>query len=383
VKKKLKRLLLQHGGYTVARKISARLEYHSLLQRYLRFMETGSAALPDRVMFEPTQRCNLRCRMCFQDRKEMASSKELAYEQITEFYDRNPCLQKVTFIGGEVFVRTDSMDLIRHLNRSRQIVICTNGTLIRAADLEELKRLDNVYTVCISLDGPRDIHDSIRRVAGSYDRTIRTIQALAPSVPVTVNLVIQGENLPFIPEMIDICASIHVKKVKIEIERLYPPERQARVIRDFGLLRSEIPLASEGRLRGYSAENLENTLRESVKRGRKKRVDIFIDPPYLMENLKACYRGSLLEDRRFICQNIHTATITPNGELVHCIHIRKSFGNILNAPLEEIWNSESATAFRRRLLVKNMTALCENCPFMSPAPDSIIRKIPAFSGRCV
>ena len=375
MKKLIKQAMLRYGGYTGARKINAKIEDYSLVRKYLTFVETGHAPLPDKVMFEPTQRCNLKCKMCFQERDKMAGSDELSGEQITDFFDRSPFLQKVTLIGGEVFMRSDITDLIRHLNTNHDIVICTNGTLLDEAEINVIKQCNRLYTVCISLDGPREIHESIRRVKGSYDKAVKTIKALSRIVPVTVNLVIQDENLQFIPDMIDICAALQVKKVKIEMERIYSGERLSRAITETGLVSSDIPIASEERTRGYGLETLRNVLSECLSRGRRSGMDVFIDPPYLMDNLKACYEGTLLTAKKFICHIMNTATIAPNGDVLNCIHIRKPFGNILDASFEEIWNSEAANAFRRQLLKNNLTPLCENCPFMSPAPKSVTRKI--------
>jgi radical SAM protein with 4Fe4S-binding SPASM domain len=380
-RKILKQRLLHYGGYGRARRIYARIQYHSLARRYSKFLRTGSAPLPDKVMFEPTQRCNLRCKMCFQNRSALASPHELTLSQITDFFDRNVYLKKVTLIGGEVFLRSDAMDLIGHLNDSRNIVICTNGTLIGDAEVNELTRFQRLYTMCISLDGPKDIHESIRSIKGSYDQVIRTIKALAPLLPVTVNLVIQDENLPFIPDTVDLCASLHVKKVKIELERIYSTEKHAQEIAEIGLIPSDIPLASKGRARGYSPETLRDVLRECQDRGRRSPLDVFIDPPYLMDEIKACHSGNLLTTKRFICHTIDTATIAPNGDVIHCIHIRKPFGNILGTPFDEIWNSAVANDFRRRLLTSNLTPLCENCPFMRPAPHRIVSAIPSPNHR--
>jgi len=375
MKKTIKQVMLQYGGYTGARKINAKIEYYNLARRYLTFMETGHATLPDKVMFEPTQRCNLKCKMCFQERDKMAGTDELSGKQISDFFDRSPFLQKVTMIGGEVFMRNDITDLVRYFNTNHDMVICTNATLLGAAETEVIKQSNRLYTICISLDGPKDIHDSIRRVTGSYDKAVRNIAVLTRILPVTVNLVIQDENLQFIPDMIDLCASLQVKKVKIEMERIYSNERISRAISETGLVSSDIPIASEDRTRGYAFETLQNVLRECLSRGRKSGIDVYIDPPYLMDNLKACYDGTLLASKNFICHIMNTTTIAPNGDVLNCIHIRKPFGNILDKPFAEIWNSETANAFRRQLLKNNLTPLCENCPFMSPAPRSIERKM--------
>ena len=138
----------------------------------------------------------------------MADSEELTIKQIKSFFDQSPFLKKVTLIGGEVFMREDIIDLIRYLNSVSYIVICTNGTLLDNPEINAIKQCKNIYTSCISLDGPRDIHDSIRQVKGSYDKAANNIKTLSRIVPVTANLVIQDENLRFIAEMIDLCASL-------------------------------------------------------------------------------------------------------------------------------------------------------------------------------
>ena len=373
MKKLIKQQLLQHGGYITARKIYAKIEYNNLARRYMKFIETGSAPLPDKVIFEPTQRCNLRCKMCYQDRGRMAAGEELTYEQITDFFDHHSYLQKITLIGGEVFMRRDILDLLRHLNINHDLVVSTNGTLIGKPEINVLKQCDRLFTVGISLDGPRDVHDSIRQMRGSYDKAINTIKALAPILPVTVNLVAQDENLQFIPEVFDLCASMGVKKVKIELERIYSSEMRDRAISENRLLASDIPIASKGRSRGYSHETLQDILQDCQVSGKRHGVDIYIDPPYLMAEIKACYEGNLLNSKKFICQNLHTATIAPNGDVINCMQIRKPFGNILNTPLEYIWNSDNANVFRRQLLENNLTPLCENCSSMVPVPRRIVK----------
>jgi radical SAM protein with 4Fe4S-binding SPASM domain len=375
MKKTIKQALLKYGGYTQARKINARIENYGLRRRYQKLIETGSAPLPDKVIFEPTQRCNLRCKMCYQDRDKMANREELTYEQITDFFDQNPYLQKVSLIGGEIFIRRDIINLIRHLNINHDLVISTNGTLIGVSDINALKQCDRLYSVCISLDGPRDIHESIRQVKGSYDKTIQTIKALSPIIPVTVNLVLQAENRKFIPDIVDLSASLGVKKIKIELERIFSDEAVSLTIADMGLIHTDIPISAKGRFRGYTHAALQKVLLECQERGERYGIGIFFDPPYLLDEIKACYDSNLLKSKKFICQNIHTATIAPNGDVINCMQIRKPFGNILNAPLEEIWNSKEANVFRQQLLINNLTSLCENCPFMSPAPRSIVRQL--------
>ena len=366
MQKTIKQNLLRFGGYTIAQNIHAQFENYGLKKRFREFIKTGNTPLPDMVMLEPTQRCNLRCKMCFQDRAALTIQKELSFEQIVDFFDRTSYIRKVTLIGGEIFIRKDMFDLIDHLDRTRNIVISTNGTLLGNAEIDALRRCRRIVTICISLDGPKEIHETIRGVRGSYDKTVRTIKALTPFFPATVTCVIIDENIKILPSLVDQCASLGVKKLKFELERIYPEERIDQAILETGLESEDLPISSTGRTRGYSLETLSDTLNECQNRGEKQGIYVTFDPPYLMEDLNACYVGNLRSKRKYTCQSFRMATIAPNGDLINCFAIRKPFGNILDVPFDEIWNSEAAKFYRRELVRNNLTPLCENCPFLVP-----------------
>ncbi len=365
IQRGIKQNLLRFGGYSIAKHLYAKLEQYQLRQRVRSFLHKGTFPLPDMMMFEATQHCNLRCKMCFQDREILANSHdELSTEQIIDFFDHQPYLKKITLIGGEIFVRKDMLDLICHLDQTRNLVLSTNATLLDEAKIAMLKKCRNIVTICISLDGPPEIHDAIRRVPGAYNKTTRTIQALAPFFPVTVNCIISNENIEFLPEMVNQCATLGVPKLKFELERIYPEDGKSLAIAETGLQSDDLPISSKGRQREYSVGKLRSTLRECQSRGQKAGISVMFDPFFLMNNIDACYAGNLRTKKKYICQSFRMATLAPNGDLINCFAIRKPFGNILEASFDSIWNSETATAYRRELLRNNVTPLCENCPFM-------------------
>jgi len=364
MQQKIKQGLLRFGGYIIARNAQRRIERHQLIKRFDKFVKSGDAPLPDMVMFEPTQRCNLRCKMCYQDRPALAHRGELTFEQIVEFFDHAQYIRKVTLIGGEIFIRKDMIDLIRHLDCSRQLVLSTNGTLIGESEIELLKGCQHILSISISLDGPKEIHESIRRVPGSYERAVRAIQVLAPLFPITVTCIIIDDNLSILPDVVDLCADMGVKKIKFELERIYPEEGITQAMFETRLESDDLPISSKGRRRSYSIEDLQETLGECLQRGKNAHIYVVFDPPFLLDEIKACYAGNLRATKQCICQSFRMATIAPNGDLINCYAIRKPFGNILDAPFEEIWNCETAKAYRRQLIRNNLTPLCENCPFM-------------------
>ena len=366
MKKLLKQGLLRFGGYTIARNLYTGIEEHTLMQRARKLIRTGFTPLPDMVMFEPTQRCNLNCKMCFQDHGSMPKQRELTTNQIVDFFARYPYLKKVTLIGGEIFIRPDIMDIICSLDNTRDIVLSTNGTLIRDSDIDRLRNCRHIFGICISLDGPKAIHESIRNAPGSYDRTVHVIEGLAKGFPVTVSCVIQNDNVKVLPEVVDLSAALGVKKLTFELERIYSEDIIAQTEVEKGLERVDLPVFSQGRIREYSLKTLQDKLCECQSRGREKGIYVTFVPPFLTDDMEACYAGYKRAKGRHICQSFRTATIAPDGSLIHCFVIRKPFGNILDAPFGEIWNSKVANNFRKQLIMNNLMPVCENCRSMTP-----------------
>lgn len=367
MKKRIKYYLLKFGGYKHARSLYNKAELYTLARRIDQFIQTGILPLPDRVIFEPTLRCNLKCKMCYQDRRSFANFRELTFTQITTFFDRTPYLKHVSLIGGEIFLRPDIMDMIHYLDGTKNIVISTNGTLLGEKEIAFLKQCRRIFTICVSLDGSMEIHDSIRCSAGSYRKAMKVIEELAPYLPLTVNCVIQSENLEILPAFINHCSEMGVKKIILELERIYSNKTIKEATAETILQIDEIPKESINRWREYSLESLINILQKCHNLSKQTGIYLTFDPFFLMEQTKACYHGNLRDTHHLFCKNFRTATIAPNGDLIHCRKIRKSIGNIFDAPLEDQWNSESARAFRQQLMTNNLNPICENCPSILPS----------------
>jgi radical SAM protein with 4Fe4S-binding SPASM domain len=368
---RLRNFLLSSSSYKIARKFYKRLEQHDLERCIRTLLQTGLTPLPDTVFLEPTQRCNLRCKMCYQDRVALNEQGEMTLSQIIEFFDDNLFLRKVALCGGEIFVRRDVAELIRHLDKTRDIVISTNGTLIGDSEISLLRSCRRLVSVCISLDGPKPIHDSIRGIPGSFEKVIRTIKTLAPIVPVSITCVILKENLEFLPNIVDQCAEMGVKKMKLELERIYTENSKSQASLETDIESETLPLSS-GRERGYSLESFQNTIHECKKRADKVGLHLTFDPEFLMEETEGCYGSNLRRRRHYICQAFRMATVTPSGDLIHCYAIRKPFGNVVDFPLEKIWNSDSANTFRKELLRNNLTSVCENCLHLRPVRRNLL-----------
>jgi MoaA/NifB/PqqE/SkfB family radical SAM enzyme len=128
---------------------------------------------PFQMTLSLTNRCNFKCEYCdipLQRRDEMSTAQWVcAIDDL-----RGAGMGRASLIGGEPLLREDAGEIIAHLvQRGVHAAMNTNGWLVPER-IDDVSRLD---LVCVTLDGPRQVHDTQRR-RGSYDRAIAAIEAL-------------------------------------------------------------------------------------------------------------------------------------------------------------------------------------------------------------
>jgi uncharacterized protein len=155
-----------------------------------------------------TTSCNLACRYCYEDREEgcappdggrggagaaAGAPREMSLESlrggVAYLLEHVGADRKVsvTFFGGEPLLRFplirsavgEARRMARERGKEISFSITTNGTLLTREIAGFLK--ENGISVCLSIDGPREIHDRNRPYAsgrGSYGDVARGIELL-------------------------------------------------------------------------------------------------------------------------------------------------------------------------------------------------------------
>ena len=142
---------------------------------------------PIQLTFFLTRRCNARCPFCFyvSHEEKNSGSDELSVSEIQKISQHLDKLLWLAFSGGEIFLRSDLVEISRIFyknNRPAIILLPTNGLL---ADII-YTRVEAIVKECpkstivvkLSLDGPEHVHDKLRGVDGSYQKTLKTCTAL-------------------------------------------------------------------------------------------------------------------------------------------------------------------------------------------------------------
>lgn len=170
-----------------------------------------------------TDRCNLRCFYCMPEEgiKYLPKKALLTFEEIERLIRilAELGIRKVRLTGGEPFVRTDLMDLIRKISSIDGITelhITTNG-ILTGPHIQELKEL-GIASVNLSLDTlDRERFKTITR-RDEFNKTWDTFhQLLDASIPVKLNAVVmEGKNIEDILPMVELTRSLPVSVRFIE-----------------------------------------------------------------------------------------------------------------------------------------------------------------------
>lgn len=135
--------------------------------------------------------CNLRCNMCRRPQEKTS----IPFDQVvTTIRDAERIgIKTISFSGGEPFVWPGFRELLEAISTINvDVELVTNGTLIKEEDIKSLERLS---CVTISIDGSRDIHDFIRGSNGAWDKSMLAIALLSGSkAKWGVNVVVQDKN---------------------------------------------------------------------------------------------------------------------------------------------------------------------------------------------
>ena len=179
---------------------------------------------PIQLTFFLTRRCNAHCPFCFYlSRAETAhQAQELSLDEIDQMASSLGNLLWLALSGGEPFLRQDLVrvvDIFYRHNRPAIILLPTNGLMpgIIARQTEAILKAcpGSVVVVKVSLDGPKPLHDTLRGVAGAFDKATATCRLLATlaeqhdNLELGVNTVFCRANQDVMEETIQLVGRMH------------------------------------------------------------------------------------------------------------------------------------------------------------------------------
>lgn len=284
------------------------------------------------LTWNTTCRCNLKCKHCYNDSftKESVLDELSTEEGINMIVQAVPLgLKAILFTGGEPLLRDDLLELVKFAKRKKvSVFLATNGTLVGNNFIKDFKGI--IDKINISLDAASaKKHDDIRRIKGSFYKSLKTIKKLKKYFNVSIAFTAHSENLT---ELSSVAKIARENKVSLTIKRYIPVGRG---------LNSNLTL---------SPFNY-RILIDEVKHLKENQKVSFSDPfPASFGKKTDVYGGCLA--------GIYSLSVDFNGDIFICTKLKIFLGNIKTTPLFEIWNnSPILDQLRNRELKGN----CKNC----------------------
>jgi MoaA/NifB/PqqE/SkfB family radical SAM enzyme len=301
--------------------------------------------------------CNCRCVMC-DIWKANAEKREISSDDLSRHIEAIRALrvQRVMLTGGEPLLHRNLWALCAQLQPlDIRITLVTTGLLLENHAPDVAACID---TVVVSLDGPRAVHDRIRRVNGGFDRVAKGLVALhaqASTPRLIARSVVQRENAGAISETIAAARHLGFDEISFlaadvsstAFNRPSPwPESRAREIA----------------LDAHDIVALESAIDRAVTRHRKLFDSGFIAGGHASLDRIAQYFRAILGPSQF--PKVHcnapwvSAVLEPGGTLRPCF-FQEEYGSA-SEHLEHALNGDRAVDFRRRLNVAG-NGTCRRC----------------------
>ena len=160
------------------------------------------------VYLNITSRCPNKCIYCNYPNLEAKKNEEMTTAQILKLIDElaEAGTKRLQITGGEPMVRRDIGEVIDHAKKKKRIFtgISSSGIFIA----ERIKEIKNVNIIFLSLDGERDVHDSIRG-KGSYDQVMRAIESMKDhNIRFWTTTVINRKNIDSVDDILGMAKSL-------------------------------------------------------------------------------------------------------------------------------------------------------------------------------
>ena len=289
-----------------------------------------------------TYKCNFKCKTCFiWKKKDITQLATDEYEKIFSKINVN----WIDISGGEIFLRNDIKDIISLIIKSQKrlalLHFATNGFLTdKIQDLVDyiLTNSKVHLVVSVSLDGPEEIHNSIKGI-NSWRKSVDTYKNLRR---------IKDRRFKVFPGYT--ISSFNFDKINNTIEAL---KREIPDI-DYSDIHINIEHGSEHYYGRTSSAYNKELFRNSIKSYMSKRKYKLYSPTDYLEYRYQVYIENYLKNNKtpLKCRAlINSIFIDPQGNIFPCSIYNRNLGNLRDNGynLYKVLKSEQAKVLRQEI----------------------------------
>jgi Fe-coproporphyrin III synthase len=326
-------------------------------KRYRTLQTNVIQALPV-VILMPHSACNCRCVMCdiWKDNKNL---KQLTEEDVSGLLSslKKFGTQQVVMSGGEALLHPNFFKLCQILkNAGIKVGLLTTGLSIKTNADDLLQYVDDLI---ISLDGDEQLHNAIRNIPNAFQKLkegVEHIKRLNPNYRITARTVIHRLNFRNWKAIIDAARQMGIDQVSF-----LPADVSSHAFNRQTAWNE--PKQHEILISEKELPELQEVIYDITTTYKAAFDDYFIaETPQKIQDIyryyAAFYHLNLFPYKK--CNAPWVSTVVEADGSVRPCFFHDTIGNIRDASLADILNSEAAIRFRTDLdMSKNAT--CVKC----------------------
>jgi MoaA/NifB/PqqE/SkfB family radical SAM enzyme len=303
------------------------------------------------------ENCNCKCNMC--DIWKRPAGAEVSLEKIASYQSsiRSLNVRQVVLTGGEPLLHSRFIELCELLKQCGvRITLLSTGLLLqkRATAIA-----DYVDEIIVSLDGPEEIHNAIRRIPRAYQLMrdgIAVIRKINASMPIHARSTIQSANFRHLRQTVAAARDLHCSSISFlavdttskafNRELVWPITQQ-----------DEIGLAP------HEVSHLDDEIELLVKQCAAEIQSRFIvERPEKLRRIARYFRQRLaqLPPHSPVCNAPSVSAVVEVDGSVRPCFFHDKIGDTTALPLREAINTAAAKEFRQTLDIEN-NPICQQC----------------------
>ena len=249
----------------------------NIAQRVVKSLVLGQ--VPNYAIVYVDGRCNMHCSFCIYAAMDARNSSNIMPSDWGHAFKRAKSLLHLTITGGEPFLRKDLVEIISEIiNKSGvpRVSIKSNGFYLKRIKEyipELIKRHKNTeFTLSISLDGPKEIHDKVREFKGAYDKVVETINAMEKyrkekNFFLRLASVLTAETKEFLPGLLNQTDKWPIDFHEVILVRDIPDEEQIKLKEIYReLSENQQKKSSSGWRKSFNGKIFDKLYKETIKR---------------------------------------------------------------------------------------------------------------------
>jgi MoaA/NifB/PqqE/SkfB family radical SAM enzyme len=267
-------------------------------------------------------------------------------------------VEQVVLTGGEPLLHEDFASICEFFRKMRiRVTLLTTG--LRLAECADIIA-GGVDEIIISLDGPREMHDRIRRVPGAFDRIaqgIAAVRVLRPELLIAARCTVQSENHAHLQETVKaarelgLCSisflAVDVSSHAFNRPLVWPGDRQQKI----ALSAAQVTVLQEQLTRLAAARAAD-----------RAPVPFIVEGPEKLLKIVRHFSAQLGEGSFAapVCNAPWVSAVLELGGTLRPCFFHPVTADASNQDLHAALNSESARSFRQTLDVAT-DPICSRC----------------------